>query len=110
MMKPIDTMKKEELVAHARKLAQENKLLTLELKEAKGSTPSLVSTEGLEFNALGLAFKCKSATEFEVHLLDYDIETGQGIVKEKFLFDRRYQAEYKVKELLHLKVFKGGTK
>lgn len=110
-MKAIDVMKKDELIAHARKLAQENKMLTLELKEAKGNgEPSLVKTEDLQFNSLGLAFKCKSASEFEVHLIDYDTETGQGIVKEKFLFDRRYQAEYKVKELLHLKVFKGGTK
>lgn len=106
-----DNMKKDELVVAVRKLTQELKKLMIENQELKEKTENVVVTkDALEFDSFAISFKCNSASDFEVHLVDYDTKGGQGVLKEKFKFDRRYQAEYKLKELLHYKVFKGGQK
>jgi len=107
-----ESMKKDELVTLVRKLTQEAKKLTAENEALKkDSAKKLTTPESLDFDCLGIAFKMNgNAESFEVHLIDYDSKSGQGVVKEKEVHDRRYHAEYRVKEMLHYKIFKGGLK
>jgi hypothetical protein len=102
-----ESLSKPELVAQVRKLTQELKRLLHENEEyIKKTKNSVASTESLNFNARALSFVVKGPGAFEVHMMDYDSEAGQGIVSEKLLFDKVHMAEFEAAKLFHTKLLK----
>jgi len=73
----------------------------------KKSDNTVSSIDSLNFDSVALTLQSNENKEFEVHLLDYDRKSGQGIVKSKTVFKYIHLAEFEAKKQLHETIFKG---
>lgn len=107
-MASLESMKKEELLAHVRKISQELKYLAAENEQLKNRVDTVrQSNEDATFDSYAVTLKKLSATDYETRLLKYSVEGGQTSLVEAQAHKSRHMAEFAAKKFLFETVLKG---